>query len=146
MFWRSFVLLMLLSAGLTAKAQVAVHTDMRTENWNLIGLKYEKQVKPLQWQSIFPPALQAINNKVIELPGYIIPTKVGNRFNTFMLSVVPVESCPFCGTGDIPEMVEVKMLAPINWTEKPVKIKGKFLINDSGDKKSTFFLLDAVKL
>ena len=91
-----------------ARAQVQVHTDMRTATWNLIGLKYDKQVKPLVWQTIFPPALKAINNKVIELPGYIIPTKVGNSFTEFMFSIVPIASCPYCGTGDIPSMVEVK--------------------------------------
>jgi len=126
-------------------AQVSVHADMRTPIWNLIGLKYDKQVKPLVWVSIFPPALKAIDNKVIELPGFIIPTKVGNSFTEFMFSIVPVASCPYCGSGDIPSMIEVKTLKPVNWTEDPIMLKGKFVINDSGDSRSAFFLLDAVK-
>lgn len=129
----------------TAVAQVNVHTDMRTPTWNLIGLKYDKQVKPLVWQAVFPPALKAIHNKIIELPGYIIPTKVGNNFSEFMFSIVPLASCPYCGTGDIPSMIEVKTLKPITWTDEPITLKGKFIINDSGDSRSTFFLLDAVK-
>jgi len=137
------VLLVLIS--ITASAQVSVHTEMRTATWNLIGLKYDKQVKPLVWQAVFPPALKAIHNKEIELPGYIIPTKVGNSFSEFMFSIVPVASCPYCGTGDIPSMIEVKTLKPINWTEVPIILRGKFIINDSGDSRSTFFLLDAVK-
>lgn len=137
------VLLVLISV--TASAQVSVHTEMRTATWNLIGLKYDKQVKPLVWQAVFPPALKAIHNKEIELPGYIIPTKVGNSFSEFMFSIVPVASCPYCGTGDIPSMIEVKTLKPINWTEEPIILRGKFIINDSGDSRSTFFLLDAVK-
>ncbi|QIL40733.1 hypothetical protein G7074_16575 [Pedobacter sp. HDW13] len=138
-----WLFLLLVSFG--SYAQVQVHTDMRTANWNLIGLKCDKQVKPLVWQAVFPPALKAINHKVIELPGYIIPTRVGNTFTEFMLSVVPIASCPYCGTGDIPSMVEVKMLKPIKWTDTPVLIKGKFEINDSGDSRSTFFLLEAVQ-
>lgn len=137
------VLLVLIS--IAASAQVAVHTEMRTATWNLIGLKYDKQIKPLVWQAVFPPALKAIHNKVIELPGYIIPTKVGNSFSEFMFSIVPVASCPYCGTGDIPSMIEVKTLKPINWTEEPIILRGKFIINDSGDSRSAFFLLDAVK-
>lgn len=129
----------------TAVAQVNVHTDMRTPTWNLIGLKYDKQVKPLVWQAVFPPALKAIHNKIIELPGYIIPTKVGNNFSEFMFSIVPLASCPYCGTGDIPSMIEVKTLKPITWTDEPITLKGKFIINDSGDSRSTFFLLDAIK-
>lgn len=123
----------------TAIAQVNVHTDMRTPTWNLIGLKYDKQVKPLVWQAVFPPALKAIHNKIIELPGYIIPTKVGNSFSEFMFSIMPIASCPYCGTGDIPSMIEVKTLKPITWADEPIILRGKFIINDSGDSRSTFF-------
>ena len=128
---------------LELKAQVKVHKDMRTKNWNLIGMRYEKQVETLKWASIFPPELMALNNKIIELPGYIYPTKVGSKFSEFLLSIVPIESCPFCGTGDIPSMIEVKMATPLPFTEKPIKIQGKFVINNSGDNRSEFFLLGA---
>ncbi len=142
---KKYILVLLVLISITAAAQVPVHTEMRTATWNLIGLKYDKQVKPLVWQAIFPPALKAIHNKIIELPGYIIPTKVGNSFSEFMFSIVPIASCPYCGTGDIPSMIEVKTLKPINWTEEAIVLRGKFIINDSGDSRSTFFLLDAVK-
>ncbi|WP_316829435.1 hypothetical protein [Pedobacter aquatilis] len=143
---RLLILIFLSLFWLKSKAQVQVHTEMRTVYWNLIGLRYEKQIKPLEWKSIFPAELKAINNKTIELPGFIIPTKVGNKFSEFMLSVVPIESCPFCGSGDIPSMVEVKMLNPLLWTNKPIKLRGKLIINDSGDKRSEFFLVNAVQL
>jgi hypothetical protein len=137
--------LFILLISFTAVAQVNVHTDMRTPIWNLISLKYDKQIKPLVWQAVFPPALKAVNNKIIELPGFIIPTKVGNSFTEFMFSIVPVASCPYCGSGDIPSMIEVKTLKPVVWTEEPITLKGRFVINDSGDSRSAFFLLDAVK-
>lgn len=140
------IVLLVLTCVLITQAQVKVHKDMRTANWNLIGLRYEKQVEPLKWVSIFPPELMALNNKVIELPGYIYPTKVGSKFSEFLLSIVPIESCPFCGTGDIPSMVEVKMATPLPFTEKPIKIKGKFVINNSGDNRSEFFLLGATQV
>ncbi|GGG96597.1 hypothetical protein [Pedobacter zeae] len=124
-------------------AQVRVHTDMRTPTWNIIGLKYDAELAPGKWGSVFPPRLKALNNKVIELPGYIIPTKVGSKFSEFMFSIVPLASCPYCGSGDIPSMIEVKMVAAIPITEKPIKLKGTFLINDSGDDRSEFFLLNA---
>jgi len=130
----------------TLKAQPQVHTDLRTPNWALIGLRQEKQIKPLVWKVIFPAELRILNNQTIELPGYIIPTKVGNSFTQFMLSIVPIESCPFCGSGDIPSMVEVKASKAITWSDKPIRIRGKFMINDSGDGRSEFFLLNAVPL
>ncbi|WP_431292471.1 hypothetical protein [Pedobacter sp. P26] len=136
---KKYIPILLVLISITASAQVAVHTEMRTATWSLIGLKYDKQVKPLVWQAVFPPELKAINNKVIELPGYIIPTKVGNSFSEFMFSMVPVASCPYCGTGDIPSMIEVKTLKLINWTEEPIILRGKFIINNSGDSRSAFF-------
>lgn len=142
---KKYITVLLILNSFTAVAQVNVHTDMRTPTWSLIGLKYDKQVKPLVWQAVFPPALKAIHNKIIELPGYIIPTKVGNNFSEFMFSIVPLASCPYCGTGDIPSMIEVKTLKAITWTDEPITLKGKFIINDSGDSRSTFFLLDAIK-
>jgi len=127
-------------------AQVKVHTDMRTPTWNLLGLRYDAEIAPKKWGSVFPPALKALNNKVIELPGYIIPTKVGSKFSEFMFSIVPIASCPYCGSGDIPSMVQVKMMTAIPITEKPIKLKGVFIINDSGDDRSEFFLLNAKQL
>jgi len=141
------VLIVLFFYSLTGvHAQVKVHKDMRTPTWNLIGLRYDKQVEPLKWVSIFPAELMALNNKVIELPGFIYPTKVGAKFSEFMLSIVPIESCPFCGSGDIPSMIEVKMASAIPFTDKPIKIRGKFVINNSGDNRSDFFLLGAKQI
>ena len=141
------VLIVLFFYSLTGvHAQVKVHKDMRTPTWNLIGLRYDKQVEPLKWVSIFPAELMALNNKVIELPGFIYPTKVGAKFSEFMLSIVPIESCPFCGSGDIPSMIEVKMASAIPFTDKPIKLRGKFVINNSGDNRSDFFLLGAKQI
>ena len=126
------------------KSQVKVHKDLRTSTWNIIGLRYDKELSPGKWGSVYPAPLKALNNKVIELPGYMIPTKVGIKFTEFMFSIVPVESCPYCGTGDIPAMLQVSASVPISITDKPIKLKGKFVINDSGNDQSEFFLLNAV--
>jgi len=144
---RKLVLQLALCLGAhVAGAQVKVHTEMRTPTWNVIGLRYDAEISPGKWGSIFPPALKALQHKMIELPGYIIPTKVGARFTEFMFSVVPIASCPYCGAGDIPSMVQVKMLSAIPITERPIKLKGIFVINDSGDDRSEFFLLNAKQL
>jgi hypothetical protein len=141
-----YSLLILLLSSFWVSAQVKVHTDMRTPTWNTIGLRYDKEIAPGKWGSGYPPALKKLNNKIIELPGYIIPTKVGSKFSEFMFSIVPIASCPYCGTGDIPAMIEVKMITPIPITEKPIKLRGIFIINDSGDDRSEFFLLNAKKI
>ncbi len=127
-------------------AQKKQHTDVRNVTWNIIGLRTDRELSPGKWGSFYPQALKNLNNKIIELPGYIIPTKVGQRFSDFMFSMVPIASCPYCGTGDIPSMIEVKMQKSLEITEKPVRLKGLFKINDSGDDRSEFFLLNATLL
>jgi len=136
-----FVLFMAVSA--ICLAQVKVHKDMRTATWNIIGLRYDQELSPGKWGSVYPAALKSLNRKIIELPGYIIPTKVGSKFTEFMFSIVPIESCPYCGTADIPAMIEVKMSRAVAITTKAIRLKGTFVINDSGDDRSEFFLLDA---
>ncbi|WP_443944173.1 hypothetical protein ACJVDH_14775 [Pedobacter sp. AW1-32] len=120
-----------------------VHTDLRTPTWNVIGLRYDAELSPGKWGSVFPAKLKALNKKQITLPGYMIPTKVGEKFSQFLLSIVPIASCPYCGSGDIPSMIEVKMAKPVAITERPIKITGIFQINASGDDRSEFFLLNA---
>ncbi|WP_231459594.1 hypothetical protein [Pedobacter sp. Leaf132] len=139
-----FFLNVLFLGLLELKAQVKVHKDLRTKTWNIIGLRYDKELSPGKWGSVYPAPLKSLHNKVIELPGYMIPTKVGAKFTEFMFSIVPVESCPYCGTGDIPAMLQVKTSKSIAITDKPIKLKGKFIINDSGNDQSEFFLVDAV--
>jgi len=139
---KTFLLLVFMLSFQCSFAQI-VHTDLRTPTWNLIGLRYDAELSPGKWGSVFPAKLKALNKRQITLPGYMIPTKVGEKFSEFLLSIVPIASCPYCGSGDIPSMIEVKMTRPIAITDKPVKITGVFEINTSGDDRSEFFLVNA---
>jgi len=143
MIRKILISILFVGSSLSIFAQVKVHTDMRTPTWNTIGLRYDAKDANGNWGSIFPPSLLKLNNTVIELPGYMIPTKVGSRFTLFLFSIVPIASCPYCGSGDIPAMIEVKTTLPVPITEKPIKLKGLFIINDSGDDRSEFLLLNA---
>jgi len=139
----TLIYLIFTGLSISALAQVKVHTDMRTPTWNTIGLRYDAKDASGNWASLFPPALRKLNNTIIELPGYMIPTKVGSRFTSFLFSIVPIASCPYCGSGDIPAMIEVKTILPVPITEKPIKLKGLFIINEKGDDSSEFMLLNA---
>ena len=139
---RLFLLLFICFAA-SARAQHSSKIPLMTKVWELIADKTYKQDSKKQWVVSFPPALKALDNKVIELPGYIIPVKAGLKHSTFMFSVVPTEQCPFCGQGDIPSMIEVRAAKPLEFSEKPVRIKGKLVLNESGDGNSEIFLLNA---
>ncbi|TAF79823.1 MAG: hypothetical protein EAZ51_07205 [Sphingobacteriales bacterium] len=92
----------------------------------------------------FPPSLMAYNKTKIQLNGYMVPTNVGATHKVFLLSVLPVMQCQFCGTGDIPEMVEVYMSTPIKFNTKPINLEGTLIINDLDNDTATFKLANAV--
>src|SRR3546814_3364586 len=56
----------------------------------------------------FPNELKAIDKTTVTLPGYLVPLNGGRDHETFMLSVLPIMQCMFCGQGEVPPMVEIR--------------------------------------
>lgn len=135
---------LLLILVLPAKSQHVGDIPLMTKTWELIADRTYKLNSKKIWAPSFPAALKALDNKVLEFPGYIIPVKAGMTHSMFMLSVLPTEQCQFCGEGDVPAMIEVHSKVPVRYSDKPVKIKGKLVLNESGDYRSELFLMDAV--
>jgi len=110
------------------------HTPMMNSTWEAIDkmmykVTYEGNKKV--YTPTYPPVLKALENKIVELPGYLVPLNSGRTHSTFMLSVLPIMQCMFCGTNGIPPMVEIFMKkgTSIKFTEEPIKIKGKMKFN-----------------
>lgn len=125
------------------------HTPMMNDTWETINtLMYKVTHKGNQtiYTPHFPDKLMALEKKTVELPGYLVPLHGGRDHTTFMLSVLPVMQCMFCGTNDIPPMVEVfvKNGKSIRFTEDPIKIKGRIHLNaDIDNGNSEIQILDA---
>jgi len=94
----------------------------------------------------YPPALKALENKEVELPGYLVPLNSGRTHSTFMISVLPVMQCMFCGSNGIPPMVEVFMKnGSVKFTEEPIKVKGRMKFNPEPLKgNAEIQIIDAV--
>jgi len=92
----------------------------------------------------FPKELKALDNNNVTLPGYIIPLKVGRDHSTFMLSVLPVMQCMFCGQNGIPPLVQIVMKkGKVRITDNPVKISGTIHLNSDPEKGAEIQLLNA---
>jgi len=127
------------------KAQAPEHIPLMNKYWELLSTRtIKKNSSSGVYEPFFPPALAAINNTNVSLPGYMVPLKTATTHQTFLLSVLPVMQCQFCGEGDIPEMVEVFMAKPIKFYKKPVTIQGKLIINSNNPDGATFQLQNAV--
>lgn len=153
-----FCIFLIFFISLGAKAQIgdfpemAVpdHTPMMNKTWEAIDkmmYKVTTQGNKKVYTPEYPPVLRALENKVVELPGYMVPLKSGRNHDNFMMSVLPLAQCQFCGSNGIPPMVEIVMKngATIKFSDEPIKVKGKLVFNPEPLKgNSEVVLVDAV--
>ncbi len=116
--------------------EIPDHTPMMNDTWETINkLMYKVTHKDDQtiYTPHFPDELKAIDKKTVTLPGYLVPLNGGRDHETFMLSVLPIMQCMFCGQGDIPPMIEIFMKKgkKVRFTEEPIKIKGTVHLNSN---------------
>ena len=117
---------------------------LKSKDWDAIALLDYKANGKGKMAPVYPPVLKALHNKVIILPGYLIPIKASFTHSTFMLSVLPLEQCGFCGTGNLPIMVETFVTKAIPYSDKPIKVRGKLVLNLSEEQgKSEITLINA---
>ncbi len=113
--------------------QVPDHTPMMNNTWEAIDkMMYKVTTKDNKkvYTPYYPPELKKLENKIVELPGYLVPLTSGRNHKTFMLSVLPVTQCQFCGTNGIPPMVEIFMKkGTVKFTDDPIKVKGMMKFN-----------------
>lgn len=135
--------------GQFPEMNVPDHTPMMNGTWEAIDkmmykVTYEGNKKV--YTPTYPPVLKALENKNVELPGYLVPLTSGRSHKKFMLSVLPVMQCMFCGSNGIPPMVEIFLKdGAVQFTEEPIKIKGKMKFNPEPLKgNSEIQIVDAV--
>lgn len=127
----------------TATFAQAPHKTLSNKYWEILNTRTIKKNTEGQYMPYFPPSLMAYNKTKIHLNGYMVPINVGATHKVFLLSVLPVMQCQFCGTGDIPEMVEIYMSNAIKFSTKPIIIEGMLIINDSDNDTATFQIANA---
>lgn len=119
--------------GQFSDANVPDHTPMMNSTWEAVDkmmYKVTTENNKKVYTPHYPAELKALENKVVELPGYLVPLNSGRSHKTFMLSVLPVMQCMFCGNNGIPPMVEIFMKnESVTFTEEPIKVKGKMKFN-----------------
>ncbi|MDR2284225.1 MAG: hypothetical protein LBE37_13495 [Sphingobacterium sp.] len=152
---KSFFLIGLIVLLKTADAQQKVNesvhlTDHKLlmnsvwETFDMLMYKVTTEKGEKVYTPHFPPKLAAMNGKTVSLEGYAIAMKSGFRHNRFLLSVLPIDQCMFCGQDGIPSMVEVTLSEgkKIRTTGKPIAVKGKTVLNGK-DKTRVEIWIDA---
>lgn len=92
---------------------------------------------------IFTKEVKDLSNKIVTLPGYMVPFESGMTGNHFILSSLPLNACFFCGVGGPETVIEVFLKNSISYTDKPVELKGKLILNDKDPDKMVYVLEEA---
>jgi hypothetical protein len=146
---RLVILIGFLALVIGARAQSMYFDDTKLDlslmngTWDLIAQKKIKKITPTKEIAVFPARLNALNNKSVDLSGYMVPIKAGMTHTTFMLAVLPFAQCNFCGTAGIPDMVEVHLQKPIRYTDDPITIVGKLKLNTQNILTPNVLLVEA---
>lgn len=124
------------------------HKPMMNKTWTIFDqlmYKVEKRNGKTHYTPFFPAALKALHGKEVVISGYMVPIHAGRRHHHFMLSVLPVFQCMFCGQDGIPAMVEVRVDQgkKIMFTEEPMTITGTVFLNASDENHSEIQLHQA---
>lgn len=132
---------MLLS--LCVSAQFANSSD----NWDTMAdVKYVKSQD--EYGEIYVPEfgdeVKEMEGKEVTLKGYIVPFEGMFEPTHIILSSLPIASCFFCG-GSGPETVaEAYLVESIDYTARPVSVKGKLHLNNTDYDQLMYVLKEAV--
>jgi len=110
--------------------------------WSLlttVKTKVEKnRVRP-----VFPPAVQALDQKTQRVQGFMMPLDPGEKQTHFLLSSVPL-TCSFCVPGGPESMIEVKTRVPVRYGMEPVVVEGHFAVLPDDPYGMYYRITDAV--
>ena len=137
-----FLVSMIVLSSLTGQAQKSKYQGLPSLLWpKLYTIQFQKEKdfdKPF-----FSKEVMVLANKVITLPGYMVPFESGMKGSHFMLSSLPLNACFFCGVGGPETVIEIFLTIPVTYTDKPVEIKGKLILNDKDPDKMIYQLVEA---
>lgn len=136
---RRLFLFLLISIPTITLSQKSSYKGLPSLIWpKLYSITYQKIDKTDK--PIFAKEVLSLANKQITLPGYMVPFESGMKGTHFMLSSLPLNACFFCGVGGPETIVEVFLLEPIGYTDKPIEIKGRLILNDKNPDKMIYIL------
>ncbi len=126
------------------------HLLVKTPIWDILAtLQYREEMLNGEYWGVpdFSDEIKKLDGAIIELKGYMIPIEEGkNQHNNFLISVLPLAQCFFCGKDGIPEMVEVYSKNALPFTDKIITMKGKLKLNYNDENHFAFMLMDSEKI
>lgn len=102
----------------------------------IMGFKVDKPV--------FSKEVMALEGKVIEIKGYIIPVEGYKSHKEFVFSAFPYNMCFFCGGAGPETVMEVMADEPVKYSAEAVTLRGKLETNSDDINRLIYTLTEAV--
>jgi hypothetical protein len=126
----------------------AINAQEKSVWKTLSKITYKKQYDELMGFKIdvpvFSDQIKALENKEIEVKGYIIPVEGYKSHKEFIFSAFPYNMCFFCGGAGPETVMEVESREPVEYTAEQVILKGKLTLNDNDVNRLMYLITDAV--
>jgi len=100
-----------------------------------LGFKIDKPV--------FAQSVQDLEDKEVEVKGYIIPVEGYKSHSEFIFSAYPYNLCFFCGGAGPETVMEVESTVPVEYTAEQVTLKGTLKLNPDDINRLMYLLIDA---
>ncbi len=91
----------------------------------------------------FSEEVLALDGKEITITGYIIPEGGYKSHREFILSSLPYNLCYFCGGAGIETVMQVTCTKGVRYTDEPITIKGKLMLNGFDSMQLIYILTEA---
>jgi hypothetical protein len=105
--------------------------------------EYNEELEMNIEMPIFSSQITALEGKIVEVRGYIIPLEGYKSHQEFVFSAFPYSMCFFCGGAGPETVMEVEAKHPIVFTNDPITLKGVLHLNGSDINRLMYILKDA---
>ena len=92
---------------------------------------------------VFADEVRALNGKLVEIKGYIIPVEGYKNQKEFVFSAFPYNMCFFCGGAGPETVMEVYAKESVKYTAEAIILRGKLELNDSDVNRLMYILNNA---
>jgi len=137
-------------ASLVFLSSINVYGQNSTDNvWKTLSkITYKKEYDELMGFKIdipvFSKPIKELENKEIQVKGYIIPVEGYKSHKEFIFSAFPYIMCFFCGGAGPETVMEVEAAEPVEYTAEQIVLKGTLILNDSDINRLMYLIKDAV--
>ncbi len=119
--------------------------------WKTLSkITYKKQYNEIMGFKVdvpvFSKEILALDGKVVEVKGYIIPVEGYKSHKEFIFSAFPYNMCFFCGGAGPETVMEVEAMDPVKFKSEAIKLRGVLKLNADDINNLMFKIVDAQQI